>query len=252
MSLHSDQQIASPRLNPERYNGNGTLSRHPTGYGTISGAAVAANLSDSDSWLGSSRSRETSPSSSIPPSLPAFRVIPLCESESSGTHLSEPAILPPPLFSRNSRDFPVKAPEVGVKAADAGQPLLRRNQYWVWHRPAADPSLVSVSDPDSGFGRDSSQSDSGSGCSHHKRVRSAVRSQLSADTLSLGHRPPLKGILKNNQCSTLPRQHCSCSYLGETLPEPDDSVYYSSANISCEPGDKLSDDEVLDTVESCV
>ena len=136
MSLNSDQQIASPRLNPERYNGNGTLPRHNTGYGTISGAAaVAANLSDSDSWLGSSRSRETSPSSSIPPSLPAFRVIPLCESESSGTHLSEPAILPPPLFSRNSRDFPAtaKPPEVGVKqpGGDAGQPLLRRNQYWV-------------------------------------------------------------------------------------------------------------------------
>ena len=135
MSLSSDQQIASPRLNPERYNGTGTLPRHTNGYGTISGAAaVAANLSDSDSWLGSSRSRETSPSSSIPPSLPAFRVIPLCESESSGTHLSEPPILPPPLFSRNSREFPVKAPEVpGVKqvAGESGQPLLRRNQYWV-------------------------------------------------------------------------------------------------------------------------
>ena len=133
MSLNSDQQIASPQLNPERYNGTGSLARHTTGYGTISGAAaVAANLSDSDSWLGSSRSRETSPSSSIPPSLPAFRVIPLCESESSGTHLSEPAILPPPLFSRNSRDFPVKPPEV-VKpgSGEMGQPLLRRNQYWV-------------------------------------------------------------------------------------------------------------------------
>merc|ERR550539_1437790 len=136
MSLNSDQQIASPRLNGERYQGGGggTLPRHNTGYGTLSGAAaVAANLSDSDSWLGSSRSRETSPSSSIPPSLPAFRVIPLCESESSGTHLSEPPILPPPLFSRNSREFPVKAPEVGVKqpGGETGQPLLRRNQYWV-------------------------------------------------------------------------------------------------------------------------
>ena len=98
-----------------------------------------------------------------------------------------------------------------------------------------------------------------------------MRSQHSADTLPLGHgHRPLKGILKNNLCSsTLPRQHqdCSCSYLGETLPdqsdhqfsfhfpcpaEPQDSVYYSSANISCEAGDKLSEDEVLDTVESSV
>ena len=96
-----------------------------------------------------------------------------------------------------------------------------------------------------------------------------MRSQHSADTLPLGHsHRPLKGILKNNQCSsTLPRQHCSCSYLGETLTEqPDDqfsfhfpcpgeaedSLYYSTANISCEAADKLSEDEVLDTVESSV
>ena len=46
--------------------------------------------SESDSWLESSRSRETSPASSIPPGMPAFRVIPLCESESSGTHISDP------------------------------------------------------------------------------------------------------------------------------------------------------------------
>ena len=32
----------------------------------------------------------------------------------------------------------------------------------------------------------------------------------------------------------------------------DNSLYYSSANISCEAGDKLSEDEVLDTVESSV
>jgi len=169
---------------------------------------------------------------------------------------------------------------------------------------------VSISDPDSGFGGPESQSDSGSGCSHHKRLKSAVQT---SDTLPLGR--PLKGILKNNQCSTLPRQNCSCSYLGEVLPEPpelpdnvpdnlydidnvpdnlydidnvpenlydidtclprvpppmmrtlsqlsqdtchvtagDDIIYYSSANIStCDASEKLSQNEVLDTVESSV
>ena len=140
LSVASDQQLAGPGSLSPRLNGaehrlaTGTLGRHAP-YGTLAGAghtvSMGANLSDSDSWLESSRSRETSPSSSIPPSLPAFRVIPLCESESSGTHLSEPPILPPPLFSRNSREFPVKAPEVKQVAGESGQPLLRRNQYWV-------------------------------------------------------------------------------------------------------------------------
>lgn len=106
----------------------------------------------------------------------------------------------------------------------------------------------------------------------------------------------MKGILKNPQCSSLPRppghQHCSCSYLGEALPEPPDDppppplpgpppllrtlsqlshvshvsrdqvetvanggdiIYYSSANIStCDASEKLSQNEVLDTVESSV
>ena len=149
---------------------------------------------------------------------------------------------------------------------------------------------MSISDPDSGFGGPESQSDSGSGCSHHKRLKSAVQT---SDTLPLGR--PLKGILKNNQCSTLPRQNCSCSHLGEVLPEPpelpdnvpdnlydldtclprvpppmmrtlsqlsqdtchvtagDDIIYYSSANIStCDASEKLSQNEVLDTVESSV
>jgi chondroitin sulfate proteoglycan 4 len=96
---------ASPRPGGDRYEPrNGTLPR--TGLGLRPGLGSAGQpVSDSDSWLESSRSRETSPSSSIPPSLPAFRVIPLCESESSGTHpgshLSEPPLLPP--FPRSSR-----------------------------------------------------------------------------------------------------------------------------------------------------
>merc|ERR1711994_850020 len=119
----SPSHPASPRLGGDRYEvRNGTLPR--SGLGLRNGQQPGQAVSDSDSWMESSRSRETSPSSSIPPSLPAFRVIPLCESESSGTHLSEPPILPPPLFSRNSREFPVKAPEVKQVAGEGGQPLL--------------------------------------------------------------------------------------------------------------------------------
>ena len=132
MSLGSDQQIvSSPRLTQERYTGNGTLPRHVhTPYGTISGAhtSVGANLSDSDSWMESSRSRETSPSSSIPPSLPAFRVIPLCESESSGTHLSDPPPMLPPMFTRNSKEVTDDPLHNG---GSSQPPLLRKNQYWV-------------------------------------------------------------------------------------------------------------------------
>ena len=84
------------------------------------------------------------------------------------------------------------------------------------------------------------------------------------DTLPLGR--PLKGILKNNQCSTLPRQNCSCLW-GEASAElepptmaelstdfgcpPADLLYYS-ANISCDASEKLNKNEVLDTVESSV
>ena len=111
-----------------------------------------------------------------------------------------------------------------------------------------------------------------------------IKKHAITDTLPLGR--PLKGILKNNQCSTLPRQNCSCNYLAEVLPEPpedptillrsmsrlsqssrmsinqvqqmdneteEEIVYYSSANIStCDAAEKLSQDEVLDTVESSV
>lgn len=130
----SSSHPASPRLGSERYESkSGTLPR--TGLSLrAQPAPPGQNISDSDSWVESSRSRETSPSSSIPPSLPAFRVIPLCESESSGTHLSDPPHLAP--FPRSSRDFPVQAvpadnPTQGSHPGEVGPPLLRRNQYWV-------------------------------------------------------------------------------------------------------------------------
>ena len=84
------------------------------------------------------------------------------------------------------------------------------------------------------------------------------------DTLPLGR--PLKGILKNNQCSTLPRQNCSCGW-GEAVADPEPptiaelstdfgcqpaDLLYFSANISCDASEKLNKDEVLDTVESSV
>ena len=68
--------ISSPRLASDRFTGNGSL---PRPYPSLSlsggggGGGGGGNISDSDSWLESSRSRETSPTSSIPPSLPAFR-----------------------------------------------------------------------------------------------------------------------------------------------------------------------------------
>ena len=47
-----------------------------------SGVSGGVNrVSGTESWLESSRSRETSPASSIPPGMPAFRVIPLCNGE---------------------------------------------------------------------------------------------------------------------------------------------------------------------------
>ena len=144
MSLSKDQPISSPRLISDRFTGNGTLTRHH--HPGLPLSPQGANISDSDSWLESSRSRETSPSSSIPPSLPAFRVIPLCESESSGTHLSDPPLvgMPPAFGGRNSNDFHHAAhlatSEAGSNPSDTtlkdrqppgAQPLLRRNQYWV-------------------------------------------------------------------------------------------------------------------------
>ena len=133
VSLSKDQPGSPPRLVSEMFDGNGSLARHQA----LPLSPHTANISDSDSWLDSSRSRETSPSSSIPPSLPAFRVIPLCESESSGTHLSDP-----PHPSNLHGDFNLQLPSDscsipsdnvlgGECSVPTSQPLLRRNQYWV-------------------------------------------------------------------------------------------------------------------------
>lgn len=75
---------------PHLHSNSGTLQRQPVNTGSTTMMPPPINPSDSDSWVESSRSRETSPASSIPPGMPPFRVIPLCESESSGTHISDP------------------------------------------------------------------------------------------------------------------------------------------------------------------
>lgn len=64
-----------------------TLSRHRSG--TATGRLHSHDSNDSsDSWMGSSRSRETSPESSIPPGMAPFRVIPLHSAESESRSLS--------------------------------------------------------------------------------------------------------------------------------------------------------------------
>ena len=101
MPHHLTPQINDRYAHLNLSNGNGTLSRQPASGTTTTltrlsnglsstheldgkhpfngGIGISANRrSGSESWLGSSRSRETSPASSIPPGMPAFRVIPLC------------------------------------------------------------------------------------------------------------------------------------------------------------------------------
>ena len=65
-------------------NGTGTMSRQQKEKPQLPLSLMPSKDSnDSDSWLESSRSRETSPDSSIPPGMAPFRVIPLhAESES--------------------------------------------------------------------------------------------------------------------------------------------------------------------------
>ena len=60
------------------------------------GVGISTNRrSGSESWLESSRSRETSPASSIPPGMPAFRVIPLCNG--SGEQGFQDDLINPPM-----------------------------------------------------------------------------------------------------------------------------------------------------------
>ena len=91
---------------------SGTMSRQTllipssSNHNGINGGGIPGGGSDSDSWIESSRSRETSPASSIPPGMAPFRVIPLCDSESSGTHLSDPCQTAFTTLGANTPAFP--------------------------------------------------------------------------------------------------------------------------------------------------
>ena len=84
---------------------------------------------DPDSWS-CSRSRDTSPDSSIPPGMPSFRVIPLtCESEAGSADL-----LHENQYVQRGSEPPVDHWEIEPLRSGSAQPpstLLRKNQYWV-------------------------------------------------------------------------------------------------------------------------
>ena len=86
---------------------------------------------DPDSWS-CSRSRDTSPESSIPPGMPSFRVIPLtCESDvgvpcGPDSHES-------PYVMRGSEppDWETEPLQNRAGSVQPSSTMLRKNQYWV-------------------------------------------------------------------------------------------------------------------------
>ena len=175
--------VASPKLNhtngtlnrfPHIHSNGGTLKRPttavpPTTNGLTNG--MTNGNSDSDSWMDSSRSRETSPASSIPPGMPAFRVIPLGGDSEHAPLPNDPTAFTTlgatnggagafprtssnlgsdlgsnpgdrPLYGMYPRsgseagsnapsDNTWNTPSGGLSNGGSQQPLLRRNQYWV-------------------------------------------------------------------------------------------------------------------------
>eukprot|EP00094_Tigriopus_californicus_P012169 TCALIF_11761-PA protein Name:"Similar to CSPG4 Chondroitin sulfate proteoglycan 4 (Homo sapiens)" AED:0.07 eAED:0.06 QI:0/0.64/0.33/0.86/1/1/15/679/2482 len=164
--IHSNGTLPRPTMNGNHSHNNSLALPNPASL-----QLTTLNPSDSDSWMESSRSRETSPASSIPPGMPPFRVIPLCDSESNGTHFSDPSAYttlgtngnPPfprtssnlgsdlgsdrpygPMYPRSGSDAESNAPSEawtgpngatmngnGLNGNGGPQTLLRRNQYWV-------------------------------------------------------------------------------------------------------------------------
>ena len=157
-------RLGSPLMNdrlPHLHSNGGTLNSRILGpNGDVSNGVIhPQRFSDSQSWLdGSSRSRDTSPASSIPPGMPAFRVIPLCNGETPNGVADQPINDPfagtttfpnpslTPLTPRGSSTLGSDVgsnPSVMRQSADSNDPweanrtqngnapLLRRNQYWV-------------------------------------------------------------------------------------------------------------------------
>jgi len=84
-----------------------------------------------------------------------------------------------------------------------------------------------------------------------KRAISEPEDRQLTDTLG----KPLKGILKNNQFQSLPRSGPTCGLCRNNssfdIGKYDSKQYYSQHQF-CDPSERLSKDEVLDTVESSV
>ncbi len=150
------KQSSADRLSIGGYeNGILTDSQKQMGNGTLLRRSKHSSYGDGDdSWNNGVNNRDSTSPESMPPGMPAFRVIPLCESESSGTHLSEPmsaapgtyATLggaPPGGYLRHSGGsaeigsngilgtYPASSEAGSDVGVGSGQPLLRRNQYWV-------------------------------------------------------------------------------------------------------------------------
>ena len=83
---------------------------------------------DPDSWS-CSRSRDTSPESSIPPGMPSFRVIPLtCESDAGSI---DPCGHESPYVMRGSEPPDWETEPLRAGSVQPSSTMLRKNQYWV-------------------------------------------------------------------------------------------------------------------------
>ena len=86
---------------------------------------------DPDSWS-CSRSRDTSPESSIPPSMPSFRVIPLtCESDVGVPCGPDPHESPYVMRGSEPPDWETEPLQNRAGSVQPSSTMLRKNQYWV-------------------------------------------------------------------------------------------------------------------------
>ena len=86
---------------------------------------------DPDSWS-CSRSRDTSPESSIPPGMPSFRVIPLtCESDVGVPCGPDPHESPYVMRGSEPPDWETEPLQNRAGSVQPSSTMLRKNQYWV-------------------------------------------------------------------------------------------------------------------------
>ena len=135
---HSHGTLRS--LNSTRMNGGLMQSQQdfPNGH-TTAVTTLGNSETDPDSWSCSQQSRDTSPeSSSIPPGMPAFRVIPLVNPEPADQYEPYCSDPPPewetePLRASSAQPQPPPSGLQNSTQQSSGQqqPMLRKNQYWV-------------------------------------------------------------------------------------------------------------------------